>query len=79
VNTFRQAADQHGYPASTLTDNGMVYTVRLAGHGRHGGRTALEKELAHRGITQKNSRPGHPTGQVPGSGVALGDPGWVRR
>ena len=24
-----QAADQHGYPASTLTDNGMVYTVRL--------------------------------------------------
>jgi transposase InsO family protein len=61
VTTFRQAADQHGYPASTLTDNGMVYTVRLAGHGRHGGRTALEKELAHRGITQKNSRPGHPT------------------
>ncbi len=27
--TFRQAADLHGYPASTLTDNGMVYTVRL--------------------------------------------------
>jgi len=25
--TFRQAADLHGYPASTLTDNGMVYTV----------------------------------------------------
>ena len=34
LTTFRQAADQHGYPASTLTDNGMVYTVRLAGHGR---------------------------------------------
>ncbi|MFD7307286.1 IS481 family transposase [Promicromonospora sp. NPDC059942] len=61
AGTFRQAAEQHGYPASTLTDNGMVYTVRLAGHGRQGGRTALEKELAHRGITQKNSRPGHPT------------------
>ena len=43
--TFRQAADLHGYPASTLTDNGMVYTVRLAGHGRQGGRNAFEAEL----------------------------------
>ncbi|GAB3246801.1 hypothetical protein GCM10027425_02320 [Alteromonas gracilis] len=59
--TFRTAADQHGYPASTLTDNGMVYTVRLAGHGRHGGRSALEHELRRLGIVQKNSRPGHPT------------------
>jgi transposase InsO family protein len=59
--TFRQAGDLHGYPASTLTDNGMVYTVRLAGHGRQGGRTALEAELQRLGITQKNSRPGHPT------------------
>jgi Integrase core domain len=39
----------------------MVYTVRLAGHGRQGGRTALEAELQRLGITQKNSRPGHPT------------------
>ena len=59
--TFRQAADLHGYPASTLTDNGMVYTVRLAGQGRRGGRTALETELRRLGIVQKNSRPGHPT------------------
>jgi len=59
--TFRQAGDLHQYPASTLTDNGMVYTVRLAGHGRQGGRTALEAELQRLGITQKNSRPGHPT------------------
>ncbi len=59
--TFRQSADPHGYPASTLTDNGMVYTVRLAGQGRQGGRTALEAELQRLGITQKNSRPGHPT------------------
>ncbi len=54
-----KAADQHGYPASTLTDNGMVYTVRLAG-GR-GGRNALENELRRPGIVQKNSRPNHPT------------------
>ena len=39
IDTFRQAADQHGYPASTLTDNGMVYTVRLAGMVADGGRT----------------------------------------
>jgi transposase InsO family protein len=57
--SFRQAADLHGYPASTLTDNGMVYTTRFAG-GR-GGRTALEHELRRLGIVQKNSRPNHPT------------------
>ena len=57
--TFRAAADLHGYPASTLTDNGMVYTVRFAG-GR-GGRTQLEHELRRLGIVQKNSRPNHPT------------------
>jgi hypothetical protein len=39
----------------------MVYTVRHAGHGRRGGRTALEAELRRLQITQKNSRPGHPT------------------
>ncbi|HEX6231563.1 MAG TPA: IS481 family transposase [Jiangellaceae bacterium] len=59
--SFRNTAAQHGYPASTLTDNGMVYTVRFAGHGRRGGRTALEVELQRLGITQKNSRPNHPT------------------
>ncbi len=59
LNSFRTAADQHGYPASTLTDNGMVYTVRFA-TGR-GGRTALENELRAHGIVQKNSRPNHPT------------------
>jgi transposase InsO family protein len=56
---FRQAGNQHGYPASTLTDNGMVYTTRFAG-GR-GGRTSLEHELRRLGIVQKNSRPNHPT------------------
>jgi len=56
---FRQAGDLHGYPASTLTDNGMVYTTRFAG-GR-GGRTSLEHELRRLGIVQKNSRPNHPT------------------
>jgi transposase InsO family protein len=57
--TFRAAAAQHGLPASTLTDNAMVFTTRLAG-GR-GGRNAFETELRRLGITQKNSRPNHPT------------------
>jgi transposase InsO family protein len=57
--TFRKAVEQHGYPASTLTDNGMVYTTRFAG-GR-GGRTGLEAELRRLDIVQKNSRPNHPT------------------
>jgi hypothetical protein len=61
LNTFRQAADLHGYPASTLTDNGMVYTVRLAGHGRSGGKNSFETELRRLDIVQKNSRPSRPT------------------
>jgi transposase InsO family protein len=60
--TFRRAADLHGYPASTLTDNGMVYTTRYAG-GRASvkGRNHLEHELRRLHIVQKNSRPNHPT------------------
>ena len=59
VNTFRAAIKRHGIPASTLTDNGLVFTTRLAG-GR-GGRNAFEAELVALGVHQKNSRPNHPT------------------
>ena len=59
LTTFRQTYCEHGVPASTLTDNGMVYTVRFA-TGR-GGRTSLEAELHRLHITQKNSQPKHPT------------------
>ena len=59
VDTFRETAAQHGYPASVLTDNGMVYTTRFSG-GR-GGRNGLETELQRLDIVQKNSRPNHPT------------------
>jgi len=57
--TFRESAGHHGYPASVLTDNGMVYTTRFSG-GR-GGRNGLETELRRLDIIQKNSRPNHPT------------------
>lgn len=56
---FQATINEHGCPASTLTDNGMVFTTRLAG-GR-GGKNALETHLATLGVTQKNSRPAHPT------------------
>ncbi len=59
LTSFRQAVDLHGFPASTLTDNGTVYTTRFAG-GR-GGRDHLEHELRRLGIVQKNSAPNHPT------------------
>ena len=59
--TFKEAAGQHGIPAATLTHNGMVYTVRLAGLGRQGGRNGFEQQLHDWHVTQKNSRPNHPT------------------
>jgi len=59
--TFRAACAKYGIPASTLTDNGLVYTTRLAG-GR-GGRNGLEHELRALGVIQKNGRPNHPQTQ----------------
>jgi transposase InsO family protein len=59
LNEFRAAVAQHGVPASTLTDNGMVFTTRFA--GGKGGRNRFEAELRRLGIRQKNSRPNHPT------------------
>src|SRR3984885_7504851 len=58
---FRAACEQHGVPASTLTDNGRVSPPRLSG-GR-GGRNALEHELRRLGIKQKNGKPNHPQTQ----------------
>jgi transposase InsO family protein len=58
---FRGAVTACGAPASTLTDNGMVFTTRFSG-GR-GGRNGLETELRRLGITQKNGKPNHPQTQ----------------
>jgi transposase InsO family protein/transposase-like protein len=57
--TFRATVDCFGCPASTLTDNGMVFTTRLS--GGKGGRNGFEHELRRLGVVQKNSRPNHPT------------------
>ena len=59
LDAFRNACAAHGIPASTLTDNGMVFTTRLA--GVKGGRNGLENELRRLGVVQINSTPNHPT------------------
>src|SRR5690606_8177979 len=60
IAAFRAACDQHGRPASTLTDNGMVFTTRFSGHP---GRNGFEALLATWHITQINGRGGHPQTQ----------------
>ena len=59
VDEFTKATQRHGIPYSTLTDNGMVFTTRLAG-GR-GGRNRFEHELRRLNFHQINSTPNHPT------------------
>lgn len=61
VSIFRQTVAAHGIPASTLTDNGMVFTTRHA--GGKGGRNHLETELRKLNIVQKNGHPNHPQTQ----------------
>jgi transposase InsO family protein len=58
ARNFLNTADEHGLPASTLTDNGRVYTARFGG-----GKNAFEYLLAALGITQKNGHPSHPQTQ----------------
>jgi transposase InsO family protein len=60
-DTFSETVAAHGIPASTLTDNGLVYTTRFA--GGKGGRNHLEHELRRLGVVQKNGQPNHPQTQ----------------
>jgi len=59
--TFLATAKTHGLPASTLTDNGMIFTTRFA-RGK-GGPNHFEHVIKSLGITQKNGHPGHPQTQ----------------
>ena len=61
LTEFRTAVATHGIPASTLTENGMVFTTRLS--GGKGDRNQLETELRALGADQKNGRPWHPQTQ----------------
>jgi len=58
VSVFLSLIEEYGPPASTLTDNGSVYTSRFTG-----GRNAFEYVLPLLGIRQKNGAPGHPQTQ----------------
>lgn len=58
VDTFLATVDAYGPPASTLTDNGRVYTARHA-HARN----EFEYVLAALNIRQKNGAPNHPQTQ----------------
>jgi hypothetical protein len=58
VASFTHTAQRHGLPASTLTDNGSVYTSRFT-HGHND----FERLLASLGIIQKNGHPNHPQTQ----------------
>lgn len=65
IDTFIHTMDNHGPPASTLTDNGMVYTTRFAsGHdGTPKQPNGFEQLIADMGIVQKNGGPNKPTTQ----------------
>jgi transposase InsO family protein len=58
VSVFLSLIEEYDPPASTLTDNGSVYTSRFTG-----GRNAFEYVLPLLGIRQKNGSPGHPQTQ----------------
>jgi len=61
VTAMTELISRYGAPMSTLTDNGLVFTTRLARY--KGARGGFEKLLAAHGIAQKNGRPGHPQTQ----------------
>ena len=56
IRVLHKAAETWGYPASFLTDNGLIFT----GQSRYGLANAFEQELFSLGITAKHSRPYHP-------------------
>lgn len=65
IDTFTHTMDVYGPPASTLTDNGMVYTTRFSrGHdGTRGQPNAFEQLLSDLAIKQKNGGANKPTTQ----------------
>ena len=61
THTFITTINTYGPPASTLTDNGLVYTTRLLKD--RSARNGFEHLLTTLGITQKNGAPSHPQTQ----------------
>lgn len=61
VTEITELIARYDAPMSTLTDNGLVFTTRLARH--KGARGGFEKLLRAHGIRQKNRAAGHPQTQ----------------
>lgn len=61
VQTMNTLINTYGPPASTLTDNGMVFTARFT--SRPGAKNGFETLLENHHIKQKNGKPGHPQTQ----------------
>ena len=56
IRVLHKSAETWGYPASLLTDNGLIFTTRT----HFGFEGAVEQELFALGITAKHARPYHP-------------------
>ena len=56
VRVLHKSAETWGYPATLLTDNGLIFTAQR----RYGVAGAVEHELFALGIGSKHSRPYHP-------------------
>lgn len=61
MDTFIQAGNTHGYPQSTLTDNGRHFTT--SADRTNPARNGFEQLLIDLGIEQKNGKPYHPQTQ----------------
>lgn len=61
IDTFISAGNKHGFPKSTLTDNGSVFTTKL--YRKADTRNGFEQLLLQMGIQQKNGTPYHPQTQ----------------
>ena len=63
---FRAACERHGVPASTLTDNGMVFTIRLS--GGKGGATPSSTSCAASASPRRTASPTTPRPRARSSG-----------
>lgn len=61
IESFTTAAEAHGWPQSTLTDNGRAFTTRS--DRKNPSRNGFEQLLIDIGITKKNGKPYHPQTQ----------------
>ena len=74
VAVLYKATARWGFPASTLTDNGCIFTAQS-----RNGRCGFETELATLGITSKHGKPYHPQtqGKIGSPNAPVGRLTWI--